>query len=139
MDFINNCLNTVSILEAHIIFRAFRCKVCFKIKKRAFPSQEWGGSELSPYIIHNCLLQSSSQDYNLVYRISNVERNLQFTPKDRFLKKLLHGNCVFTQSFCQKSAESQSPKKYFFFRTWCLNPSLTSNKPTYYLLHYRYY
>ena len=45
-------------------------------------------------------------------------------------------------SFCQKSADRKSPKKYCFFHisfwylTWDWNPGFTSNKPTHYLLHY---
>ena len=28
-------------------------------------------------------------------------------------EKLFHGNFIYTQSFCKKSAERKSPKKYF--------------------------
>ena len=44
-------------------------------------------------------------------------------------------NFVYSQSFCQKSAERKSPKNFFFiFLTWDTNPGFTSNKPTHYLL-----
>ena len=38
--------------------------------------------------------------------------DLQF--KVDFFEKLLHDNFIYSQSFCQKSAERKSPKKYFF-------------------------
>ena len=41
---------------------------------------------------------------------------LSSTPYDRFLfEKLFHGRLIYSQSFCQKSDERKSPKKYFFF------------------------
>ena len=50
-----------------------------------------------------------------------------------------HCNFIYSQSFCQKSAERKSPKKYFFrISFWCLvwdlNPGFSSNKPTHYIL-----
>ena len=47
---------------------------------------------------------------------------------------------LFTQRFCQKSAERKSPKKYFLYFVlmsdlW-LDSYFTSNKPIHYLLDY---
>ena len=59
-------------------------------------------------------------------------RDLQFnTPSERqIFKKLFHARFIYSQSFCQQSAERKSSKKYFFFtfrfdawpgiRTWTL-------------------
>ena len=57
--------------------------------------------------------------------------SLTSTPNNRFFKKLFHGRFICSQSFCQKSAQRKSPKKYFFFifcvdtlpgiQTWALH------------------
>ena len=49
------------------------------------------------------------------------------------------GRFIYSQSFCQKSAEWKSPKKYFsyfIFDDWhgIRTQALASNKPTHYLL-----
>ena len=55
----------------------------------------------------------------------------------------LMAQLIYSQSFCQKSAERKSPKKYYFFHIsfWCLtwdtNPDFMSDKPTHYLQHTR--
>ena len=42
--------------------------------------------------------------------------SLKSTPNDRFFfLKTFHGNFIYSQSFCQKSAERKSPKKYFSY------------------------
>ena len=68
--------------------------------------------------IHNWLLQSFSQDYwpSFSHHLCGVCYSLQSTPNDRFFEKLFHGNFLFaSQSFCQKSTERKSPKKYFSY------------------------
>ena len=52
------------------------------------------------------------------------------------LWETFHGNFIYFPSFCQKSAERKSPKKYLhiFVLMGGLNLSLTSNKSTHYLL-----
>ena len=50
----------------------------------------------------------------LILYIKGGTYSLKPTPNDRFLKKLFM-TILFTQSFCQKSAEKKSPKKYFLY------------------------
>ena len=80
--------------------------------------------------IHNWPLQPFSQDYGLIPTPLMLCILILFN--------FFHDNFIFIQSFCQKSADRKSPKKYFSF--WCLtkdtNSGLTSNKPTNYLLDY---
>ena len=44
-------------------------------------------------------------------------RDLQFNvvSERQIFEKLFHGRFIYSQSFCQKSAEAKSSKKYFFF------------------------
>ena len=74
----------------------------------------------------------------LVLYISGETYSLRSTLNDGFFEKLFMAVLIFSQSFCQKSAEKKSPQKCFLF--WCLvwgsNPGFTSNKPTHYLLDY---
>ena len=54
-------------------------------------------------------------------------RNLQFNidSERQIFEKLIHGRFIYTQSFCQQSAEEKSPKKYFvFFVYFGLMPDL---------------
>ena len=37
------------------------------------------------------------------------------TANDRFFKKLFMAVSVYSENFCQKSAERKSPKKYFLY------------------------
>ena len=57
---------------------------------------------------------------NFLY-ISGGTYSLKSTPNDRFWETI-HGHFfIYSQSFCQKSAERKSPKKYFFvfrFDVW---------------------
>ena len=46
---------------------------------------------------------------------SDLTYSLTSTPNDRFFEKLFHGRFIYSQSYCQKSAERKSPKKYCFF------------------------
>ena len=41
--------------------------------------------------------------------------SLKSTPKDKFFEKLFMAVLIYSQSFCQKSAERKSPKKYFLY------------------------
>ena len=65
----------------------------------------------------------------------DLQFNLDF--EWQILEKLFHGRFIYSQSFCQKSAEN-----YIFFHIsfWCLtwdtNPGFKSNKPTHYVLDY---
>ena len=75
--------------------------------------------------------------------------SLTSTPSDRFFEKLFHCRFIYSQSFCQKSAERKSQKKYFvyeiffflnifIFSFWSLTldtkTGSTSNKATHHLL-----
>ena len=51
----------------------------------------------------------------LILYISGRTNSLKLAPNDRFLKKLFFLILIFSQSFCQKSAERKSPKKYFLY------------------------
>ena len=91
--------------------------------------------------IHNWPLQLFSQDYGLaliLYVICGTY-SLTSTPNNRFLRNFCMTGLFNSQSFCQKSAERKSPKKYYFnILFWCLawntNPDFMSNKPTHHLL-----
>ena len=69
-------------------------------------------------------------------------RNLQFKvdSERQIFWETFHGNFIYSQSLCQKSAERKLPKKYFlyFVLIWCLawdsNPGFSFNEPTHYLL-----
>ena len=75
--------------------------------------------------IHNWPLQPFSQDYGLASYITQVVCvtficewwDLQFNvdSKRQIFEKLFHGRFIYSPSFCQKSAERKSPKKYFSF------------------------
>ena len=79
---------------------------------------------ISTYI-HNWPLQPFSQDYGLASHTTHVvcvnfirERwDLQFNvdSERQIFEKLFHGSFIYSQSFCQKSAERKSPKKYFLY------------------------
>ena len=70
----------------------------------------------------------------LISYIRGGTYSLKSTTNDRFFWETFHGNFIYSQSFCQKSAERKSPKKYFSYLFWCLawgwNPGFSSNKPT---------
>ena len=75
--------------------------------------------------IHNWPLQPLSQDYGLASHTTHVvcvnfireKRNQQFNvdSERQILEKLFHGGFIYSQWFCQKSAERKSPKKYFSY------------------------
>ena len=46
----------------------------------------------------------------LILSISGGTYSLKSTPKDRFFEKLYMAVLLYSQSFCQKSAERKSPK-----------------------------
>ena len=80
-------------------------------------------SMLNTYI-HNWSLQRFSQDYGLashtthavcVNFIRNWGDDLHFNvdSERQIFQKLFHGRSIHSQSFCQKSVERKSPKKYF--------------------------
>ena len=74
--------------------------------------------------IHNWPLQPFSQDYGLASHTTHVLcvnficewRDLQFNvdSERQSFEKLFHGRFIYSQSFCQKTAERKSPKKYLF-------------------------
>ena len=77
----------------------------------------------------------------LILYISGGTHSLTSIPNDRFLEKLIMAIFIYSQSFCQKSAERKSMKKYFSYiearpdiKAWGSNPDYSSNKPTHYLL-----
>ena len=65
-------------------------------------------------------------------------RDLQFKvdSERQIYWETFHGNFIYSQSFCQKSAERKSLRKYFsyFVLMFGSNPGFSSNKPTHYLL-----
>ena len=75
--------------------------------------------------IHNWALQPFSQDYGLASNTTHIVcvnfmrewRDLQFNVDSelQIFEKLFHGNFIYSQSFCQKSAERKLPKKYFSY------------------------
>ena len=79
----------------------------------------------------------------LILYMSGGTYSLKSTPNDRFLfiEKLFMAIFIYFQSFCQKSTERKSPKKYFLyfvFDAWpgARTQAFASNKPTHYLLDY---
>ena len=64
---------------------------------------------------------------NFLY-ISGKGYSLKSTPNDSFFWETFHGNLIYSQSFCQKSAEKYASKKYYFrisfgwrCQAWSLN------------------
>ena len=57
-------------------------------------------------LLHTNDMAESAQPLNITY-------SLKSTPNDRFFEKLFMAVLSYSQSFCQKSAERKSPKKYF--------------------------
>ena len=95
--------------------------------------------------IHNWPLQPFSQDYGLDSHTIHVVcvnfipewRDLQLNvdSERQIFEKLFHGRFIYSQSFCQKSAERKLPKKYFsylIFDGWpgIRTQAFASNKPT---------
>ena len=77
----------------------------------------------------------------LILYISGGTYSLKSSPNDRFFWETFHGNFIYSQCYCQKSAERKSPKKYFSYfvlmlccLAWNSNLGFLSNKPTHYLL-----
>ena len=80
-----------------------------------------GGTSSKRYTyIHNWPLQPFSlASHNIHFMCVNFIREWQFNLyfEQQIFEKLFHGNFIFSQSFCQKSAER---KEFFFiFRFWC--------------------
>ena len=50
---------------------------------------------------------------NFIHKWGDLQ--LKLTPNDRFFEKLFMAIFIYSQSFCQKSAEKKSPKKYFSY------------------------
>ena len=91
--------------------------------------------------IHNWPLQPFSQDYwpSFSHHLCGGTYSLKSTPNDRFFEKLFMASLIYSQSFCQKSAERGNRRRNTFrISFWCLawhsNPGFSSNKPTHYLL-----
>ena len=74
----------------------------------------------------------------LILYVSGVTYSLKSTPNDRFFKKLFVSILFTLKSFCHKFADRKSLKKYFSYFVLMfglgLEPWLSSNKPTHYLL-----
>ena len=51
----------------------------------------------------------------LILYISGGTYNLKSAPNDRFFEKLFMAIFIYFESFCQKSAERKSAKKYFLY------------------------
>ena len=84
----------------------------------------------------------SHTTYTVCVKFIYKKRDLQFEldSERQIFEKHFLGRFIYSQNFCQKSAESKSPKKYFFihisfcYLIWDTNPGFTSNKPNCYLL-----
>ena len=98
---------------------------------------------------HSWSLQPFSQDYGLASHTTHVVyvslirewRDLQCNvdSERQIFEKLFHGRFIYSQSFCKKSAERKSPKKYFsyfIFDDWpgIWTQAFASKKPTHYIL-----
>ena len=72
----------------------------------------------------------------LILYISGGTYCLKSTPNDRFFGKLFIAIFIYFQSFCQKSAERKSTKKYFSYFVLISDLGLEPwlNKPTHYPL-----
>ena len=74
----------------------------------------------------------------LILYTSGRTYSLKSTPNDKFFEKLFMTVFIYSQSFCQKSAERNRRRNTFrilFWRlAWGSNPGFSSNKPTHYLL-----
>ena len=71
--------------------------------------------------IHNWPLQPFSQDYGLASHTTHVvcvnfihQWQFNVDSERQIFEKLFHDRFIYSQSFCLKSAERKSPKKYFF-------------------------
>ena len=55
--------------------------------------------------------------YVVCINITHKWRDLQFKvdSERQIFCEIFHGNFIYSQSFCQKSAERKSPKKYFSY------------------------
>ena len=99
--------------------------------------------------IHNWPLQPFTQDYGLASYTTHVAcvnfirewRDLQFNvdSERQIFEKLFLGRFIYSQSFCQKSDEKKSSKKYFsyfIFDDWpgTQTHTFASNKPTHNIL-----
>ena len=99
--------------------------------------------------IHNWPLQSFSQDYGLASHTTHAvnvnfireRRELQFNvdSEQQIFWDTFHGNFIYSQSFCQKSARGSRRRNiflYFIFDDWpgVRTQAFASNKPTHYVL-----
>ena len=110
---------TLGFLPEGTCFKIFVCSICLGVWKPAL------GVISQHTYIHNSPVQPFSQDYGLPSHTTHVVcvnfvrkwRNLQFNvdSERQNFEKLFHGNFIYSQSFCQKSAEMKSPKKYFSY------------------------
>ena len=51
----------------------------------------------------------------LILYVSGGTYSLMLNSEDTFFWVTLHGNFIYSQSFCKKVAEKKLPKKYFVF------------------------
>ena len=75
----------------------------------------------------------------LILYISGGSYSLKSTPNDKFSEKLFLAALIYSQSFCQKSAERKPPKKYFSYFIFDDCPGIqsqafASNKPTHHIV-----
>ena len=71
------------------------------------------GGRIDP--LYNVLVSHTT--YVVCVNFIHEWRDLQFKvdSERQIFEKLFHGNFIYSQSFCQKSAERKSPKKYFLY------------------------
>ena len=105
--------------------------------------------------IHNWLLQPFSQDYSLVSHTTHVVclnfirewRDLQFNVdfEQQIFEKLFQSRIYLPSECLSEICWEEIAEEIFVFHisfwwlTWNMNPGLTSNKPTHYLLDYGYF
>ena len=110
----------------------FRISFCWRLcnLRSNKPTTTFAFMECRIIHIHNWSLQPFSQDYwpsfslsfsrhfmlcALILYISGGPYSLKSTPNDRFFGKLFMAIFIYSQSFCQKSAERNSSKRYFLY------------------------
>ena len=85
----------------------------------------------------NCRSSSHVVSVNFIREWRHLQLNIDF--ERQIFEKLFHGRFICSQTFCQKSAERKSWKKYFTnfsFDDWpgIQTQALASNKPIHYIL-----
>ena len=113
--------NLPTICQAFFAFHSER--KWYNFSKSNLNPRGWLSETLHTYIIGH--FNPSVRIIDLVSHTTNVVCanfihkwwDLQFTvdSERQIFWETFHGNFIYSQSFCQKSAERKSPKKYFLY------------------------